>query len=168
MFNVSIWDWIIVGVYLLSMLGVGFIFVKKIRNSSDYFLAGRSLGAFPIACSIAATTIGGAAMLGRTGTIYQKGLAGVTMALPYLLAMVLMAFAFPRIAKIGKTYNIGTLPQMFGVRYGKTMQAIIGLFCAIGMGASVATQISGCSTVFRLWVEILSALHTRLPLFSRQ
>lgn len=150
MFNVSAFDWIIVGVYMIIMLGIGVLFTKKIRNSSDYFLAGRTLGYFPIACSIAATTIGGAAMLGRTGTIYQKGLAGVTMALPYLLAMVLMAFAFPRIAKIGKKYDIGTLPQLFGVRYGKTIQAVIGLFCAIGMGASVATQISGCSTVFSI------------------
>ena len=150
MFSVSTLDWIIVLVYMLLMLGVGALFTKKIRSSSDYFLAGRSLGYFPIACSIAATTIGGAAMLGRTGTIYQKGLAGVTMALPYLFAMILMGFAFPRIAKIGKKYNIGTLPQLFGVRYGKRMQATIGLFCAIGMGASVATQISGCSTVFSL------------------
>ena len=150
MISVSGLDWIIVGVYLLLMLFVGFYFVRKIRNSNDYFLAGRSLGAFPIACSIAATTIGGAAMLGRTGTIYQSGLAGVTMALPYLIAMVLMGFAFPRISKIGAKYNVGTLPQLFGARYGKGMQAIVGLVCAIGMGASVATQISGCSTVFSI------------------
>lgn len=150
MFSVSIFDWCIVVVYLLLMLGIGAMFTKKIHTSGDYFLAGRSLGYFPIACSIAATTIGGAAMLGRTGTIYQKGLAGVTMALPYLLAMVLMSFAFPRIAKIGRKYNVATLPQLFGVRYGKVMQAVIGLFCAIGMGASVATQISGCSTVFSI------------------
>ena len=150
MFSVSALDWGVVVVYLLAMLGIGFLFTKKIRNSEDYFLAGKSLGFFPIACSIAATTIGGAAMLGRTGTIYEKGLAGVTMALPYLLAMVLMGFAFPRIAKIGKKYNVSTLPQLFGVRFGKKIQAVIGMICAIGMGASVATQISGCSTVFSL------------------
>ena len=150
MFSVPALDWGVVVVYLLAMLGIGFLFTKKIRNSEDYFLAGKSLGFFPIACSIAATTIGGAAMLGRTGTIYEKGLAGVTMALPYLLAMVLMGFAFPRIAKIGKKYNVSTLPQLFGVRFGKKIQAVIGMICAIGMGASVATQISGCSTVFSL------------------
>ena len=148
--SISAFDWAIVFIYMLIMLGIGIAFTKKIRNASDYFIAGRSLGVFPIACSIAATTIGGAAMLGRTGTIYQKGLAGVTMALPYLLAMILMAFAFPRIAKIGKKYNISTLPQLLGFRYGKGMQAIIGLCCAIGMGASVATQISGCSTIFSI------------------
>lgn len=150
MFSVSVLDWVVVIVYLLAMLGIGFLFTKKIRNSEDYFLAGKSLGFFPIACSIAATTIGGAAMLGRTGTIYEKGLAGVTMALPYLLAMVLMGFAFPRIAKIGKKYQVSTLPQLFGVRFGKKIQAVIGIICAIGMGASVATQISGCSTVFSI------------------
>jgi len=150
MISISLFDWIIVVIYLLSMLGIGIYFSKKIRNSSDYFLAGRSLGAFPIACSLAATTIGGSALLGRSGTLYQKGLAGVFLALPYLLAMVLMAFAFPRISKIGAKYNVSTLPQLFGARYDKKIQAVVGLFCAIGMGASVATQISGCSTVFRI------------------
>lgn len=150
MFKVSALDWGVVIVYLLGMLAVGLLFTKKIRNSDDYFLAGKSLGFFPIACSIAATTIGGAAMLGRTGTIYQKGLAGVTMALPYLFAMFLMGFAFPKIAKIGKKYHVSTLPQLFGARYGKGIQAIIGVICSIGMGASVATQISGCSTVFSI------------------
>lgn len=150
MFKVSGLDWVIVVAYLLGMVGVGLYFKNRIRNSSDYFLAGRSLGAFPIACSLAATTIGGSALLGRTGTIYQKGLAGVCIALPYLLAMVLMAFAFPIISKIGAKYNIGTLPGLFGERYDKKMQAIVGLFCAIGMGASVATQIAGCSKVFTI------------------
>lgn len=150
MITISKFDWFIVFFYLLSMLGVGFYFTKRIKNASDYYLAGRNLGIFPIACSIAATTIGGAAMLGRTGTIYQKGLAGVTMALPYLLSMILMAFVFPRISKIGAKYNIGSLPQLFGIRYGKFLQAIVGIICSIGMGASVATQISGCSTVFSI------------------
>lgn len=150
MVSISMIDWIIVGVYLLAMLGVGFLFVNKINNSTDYFLAGRSLGAFPIACSVAATVIGGGAMLGRTGTIYQKGVAGVTMALPYFLGLVFFAFAMPRITKMGVKNNINTLPGLFGYRYGKEMQFVVGLFCAIGMGASVATQISGCATVFSI------------------
>ncbi len=149
MISISTFDWIIVLIYLLSMLGIGFYFTKKIHNSTDYFLGGRSLGWFSIGCSMAATVIGGAAMLGRTGTIYSKGLAGVTVALPYFLGMVLFGFIMPRISKVGVKNKIGTLPGLFGYRYGKDMQFIIGLFCAVGMGASVATQISGCATVFR-------------------
>lgn len=150
MISISTLDWIIVAVYLLSMLGVGFYFSNRIKTSTDYFLGGRTLGWFPIGCSMAATVIGGAAMLGRTGTIYSKGLAGVTVALPYFLGMVLLGFIMPRISKVGVKNKIGTLPGLFGYRYGKKMQFIIGLFCAIGMGASVATQISGCATVFHV------------------
>lgn len=150
MISISGFDWFIVGVYLAVTLGIGFYFTSKVRNTTDYFLAGRSLGAFPIACSIAATVIGGAAMFGRTGIIYSKGLAGVSVALPYLLGMVIMGFVFPRISQIGIKNNIATLPALFGFRYGRGVQFIIGLFCAAGMGASVATQIAGCATVFTL------------------
>ena len=150
MISISVFDWLIVAVYLLSMLGIGVYFTRKVKNTTDYFLAGRSLGIFPIACSIAATVIGGAAMFGRTGIIYSKGLAGVSVALPYLLGMVIMGFIFPIISRIGIINKIETLPALFGFRYGKSTQFIIGLFCAVGMGASVATQIAGCASVFSL------------------
>ena len=150
MITISAFDWLIVAVYLLGMLGVGFLFTRRVKNTTDYFLAGRSLGVFPIACSIAATVIGGAAMFGRTGILYSKGLVGVSVALPYLFGMVIMGFVFPRISKIGSVNGIETLPALFGFRYGKATQFIIGMFCALGMGASVATQIAGCSYVFSL------------------
>lgn len=150
MISISAFDWVIIAVYMSVMIGIGFHFTRKVKNTTDYFLAGRSLGAFPIACSIAATVIGGAAMFGRTGIIYSKGLAGVSVALPYLLGMVVMGFVFPIISKIGIINKIETLPALFGFRYGKGTQFIIGLFCALGMGTSVATQIAGCASVFSL------------------
>ena len=41
--------------YLLLMIGVGAYFSRVQRNSCDFFLAGRSMGWFPIGVSIMAT-----------------------------------------------------------------------------------------------------------------
>ena len=37
-------DLIIIAMYLLVMLGVGVWFVKRIKNTDDYYVAGRTLG----------------------------------------------------------------------------------------------------------------------------
>ena len=51
---------IIVAAYLIGMLLVGFIVGKlKIKDSSDYMLAGRSMGLFMVAFSLSANNIGG-------------------------------------------------------------------------------------------------------------
>ena len=40
----SIWDLIIIGAYLILMVLVGVYSVKRIKNTGDYYVAGRSFG----------------------------------------------------------------------------------------------------------------------------
>lgn len=39
-------DWILIAIYLLIMLGIGFTSMKKVKTNEDYALAGRSVGNF--------------------------------------------------------------------------------------------------------------------------
>lgn len=58
-----------VAAYLIGMLLVGFIVGKlKIKDSSDYMLAGRRMGLFMVAFSLSANNIGG----GSTTGLAQK------------------------------------------------------------------------------------------------
>ena len=41
----SIWDLIIIGAYLILMVLVGVYSVKRIKNTGDYYVAGRNTGA---------------------------------------------------------------------------------------------------------------------------
>ena len=59
---------IIVAAYLIGMLLVGFIVGKlKIKDSSDYMLAGRRMGLFMVAFSLSANYRTGAESLRRMG-----------------------------------------------------------------------------------------------------
>lgn len=44
MVEVTTLDLVIIGLYLLFMLLVGVWFVKRIKNTDDYYVAGRTLG----------------------------------------------------------------------------------------------------------------------------
>ncbi|MCA9417485.1 MAG: sodium/solute symporter, partial [Candidatus Omnitrophica bacterium] len=48
-------DWFAIFLYLAVLLGMGFFFYRKQDSTSEYFLAGRSLGWLPIGVSLMAT-----------------------------------------------------------------------------------------------------------------
>ena len=68
MVEVTTLDLVIIGLYLLFMLLVGVWFVKRIKNTDDYYVAGRTLGPVVLAATVCATIIGGSAMMGRAAS----------------------------------------------------------------------------------------------------
>lgn len=48
-------DWILIAIYLLIMLGIGFTSMKKVKTNEDYALAGRSVGNFWVILSLFAS-----------------------------------------------------------------------------------------------------------------
>ena len=54
-----IWIMIAIAVYLLMMIFIGAMFMRKNNNSEDYFLGGRSLNGFVAALSAGASDMSG-------------------------------------------------------------------------------------------------------------
>ncbi|UCH95636.1 MAG: hypothetical protein JSV88_02005 [Candidatus Aminicenantes bacterium] len=55
-------DYLIFGVYMLAVLGIGVCFFKKNKNREDYYVGdvgGRLISALHVGLSIAATDVGG-------------------------------------------------------------------------------------------------------------
>lgn len=70
-------DWVILGLYLLFALGVGwFVKEKSEAGSESYFLAGRSLPWWWAGMSIAATTFAADTPLAVTGIVASRGISG--------------------------------------------------------------------------------------------
>ncbi len=69
-------DWCIVGsfvIYLLLMLGIGFVFSKKQENMGDYFLGGRRMNKWVVALSAQASDMSGWLLMGLPGAVYVGG-----------------------------------------------------------------------------------------------
>ena len=63
-------------VYLLAMLGVGVYFLRKNKNTDDYFVGGRKLSSIHIGLSVVATDVGGGFSIGLGGLGFTMGLSG--------------------------------------------------------------------------------------------
>lgn len=84
-------DLTIVGVYLVAMVLIGLVVVKKVRSMDDYYLGGCFFGPLVLMATVCATIIGGSGLMGRAGVAYSSGFKAIMTALPYLLGM----FIFP-------------------------------------------------------------------------
>ena len=68
-------NWIVTAVvivYLIAMLFIGWYSSTKINSNTDFMVAGRRLGPFLMAGTLAATEIGGGSSLG----VVQNGMSG--------------------------------------------------------------------------------------------
>ena len=66
--------------YLAGMLAIGYVAFQRTKNSSDYFLGGRSLGPWPAALSAGASDMSGWLLLGLPGYAYLSGFEAIWLA----------------------------------------------------------------------------------------
>lgn len=150
MYETTSLDLIIIVCYLAGMLGVGVFFARKIKNTGDYYVAGRTLGPFVLTATVCASIIGGSAMMGRAGVAYTTGFKAVMTALPYLFGMFLFAAIAGRIQTIGAKRNIQSIPELFEYRFGKTAKCLLAVMIVFTMMGTVAAQVTATATIIKL------------------
>lgn len=127
---------LIVIVYLIAMLGIGFYSTKKISSNEDFMVAGRSLGPILMAGTLSATEIGGGSSLGVVEKAYDKWGLGASWYITTMgIAFVILSFIAPKFRKS----EVKTVPEYFRRRYGKSaglITAIIMILPLIGLTAS--------------------------------
>ena len=95
-------DLLIIAAYLVAMVLIGLVVVRKVRNMDDYYLGGRSFGPLVLMATVCATIIGGSGLMGRAGVAYSSGFKAIMTALPYLLGMFIFSGFAGRISAVGK------------------------------------------------------------------
>ena len=126
---------VIVVLYLLVMLFIGWYSSKKITSNTDFMVAGRRLGPFLMAGTLAATEIGGGSSLGVVQQGMQNhGISAAWYIITMGLAFVILTFLAPKF----RAATVKTVPEYFRRRYGKSaglVTAIIMLLPLIGLTA---------------------------------
>lgn len=126
---------IVVIVYLLFMLFIGWYSSKKITSNTDFMVAGRRLGPLLMAGTLAATEIGGGSSLGVVQNGMQDyGLSAAWYIITMGIAFVVLSFIAPKF----RAATVKTVPEYFRRRYGKgsgVITAIIMLLPLVGLTA---------------------------------
>ncbi len=66
-------DWIVIALYFVSMLGIGWYFSRRQKSTEEYFVGGRSMRSFSIGISLFATLLSTISYLAQPGEMIKHG-----------------------------------------------------------------------------------------------
>ena len=135
-------DLVIFVTYLAIMLGVGFYFMKKNRNTEDYYVGGRQLSSIHIGLSVVATDVGGGFSIGLGGLGFTMGLSGSWLLITGLLGAWLSGvLLIPKVANLAREKGFLSFPQFLSHVFDKRVAIIAGVISAIGYLGFTSSQI---------------------------
>jgi solute:Na+ symporter, SSS family len=144
--------------YLLITIAIGLWAAKRVKNTTDFAIAGRSLPLVMIVTTTFATWFGSETVLGIPAKFVNNGLNGVVedpFGAGTCLILVGLFFA-------GKLYKMTllTISDYYRERYGRSVEVLCSLIIMLSYLGWVSAQVTALGLVFNL----LSAGAISLPM----
>lgn len=138
--------------YFILILGVSFIFSKRMKSLEDFFLASRNLPAFLVFFSLSASWFGSASILVSTDKAFDTGLSSFwIMGAPAILTVLLLAFLLTRPIR---RLPIVSLPDLVEMRYGRAVRHMSSVLIIWYMAVLAASQMVAIGTFLRSFLGI--------------
>jgi SSS family solute:Na+ symporter len=162
-------DWVdslIIGIYFLFVLGIGYYLLRFTKTGEDFFMAGRKMTMWIAGLSFVAANLGSLELMGWAASAYQYGILATHWywigAIPAMLflAIVMMPFYY-----ISRTHSV---PGYLKLRYGEStsmLSAISFGFMTVLMSginmyamALVMKVVLGWDIHFSIWVSSITVM----------
>jgi len=157
-------DLVVIALYFIMVLGIGFYLKRFTKTGEDFFLAGRDMTAWIAGLSFVSANLGALELMGWAGSAYQYGILATHWywigAIPAMLflAVVMMPFYY-----ISRTHSV---PGYLKLRFGESSRALsaitFGFMTVLMSGinmysmALVMKIILGWDIHFSIWVSSLT------------
>ena len=132
--------------YLLITLGIGFWASKKIKTSSDFALAGKSLSTSLVGVTLFATWFGSSQIMGNPGYFIVDGFSSyITLTLSGGICLFIVGQFYAR-----KLYrmNIVTINDFFRVKYNKKLEVASSILMVFAYPHWIAAQFVALAYLF--------------------
>ena len=106
--------YLVIGIYLIGLLLIGFSKSDSIKNQEDFSVAGRSLSTWVLVGTMAATWMGTGSVLGNAGKTFEIGAAGFLLPIGGMLGVLVLT----KIAGKARASEKLTVPEIIGSRFG--------------------------------------------------
>jgi len=140
-------------VYSIVLMAIGIFVSRRVKTSSDFLVAGRTLGPGMLFTTFVASNIGAASTVGATSLGFRFGLSawwwvGAASIGSFLLSQTLG----PKLWQIAKQRNLSTMGDYLEHRYNKGVKAVIALLLWLGTLALLSAQLIAISTILNVAV----------------
>jgi SSS family solute:Na+ symporter len=138
-------------VYSIGVVAFGLWTARFIRGSSDFFVAGRSLGPGLIASSMLAANIGAGSTVGVAGLAYRDGISAWWWVGSAGIGSFIFAYSVaPKLWRLASARNFYTTGDYLEYRYGASVRALISVVICVGSLALLAGQLIAGSAILNV------------------
>ena len=136
---------VVAGAYVLGLLVLGLFASTRVRDATDFVVAGRRLGLGLCTFTLFATWFGGGTLIGAAGAAYSGGLNAVA-ADPFGAALcLLLAGAF--YVRLLRRLRLLTVPDFFRRRFGEAAEVLSAVSLFPAYVGWVGSQLLAVGTV---------------------
>lgn len=145
-------DKVIVILYLLVILIVGLFAGRKVKDLSQFSVAGRSFGSLIIFATLSASFIGGGFSMGNAEKVFLFGIVNIFALWGFSLKEILVAkFIAPHMDNYNTAISVG---DIMNKHYGKISKIITGFFSVIVCAGILGAQIGSIGYIFNVFLNI--------------
>ncbi len=141
---------VFIAAYFVGILTVSRIFSRKISNLKDFFLAGQSLGVWPVALTFAASWFGAASTIATLNLIYAEGINGLwALVIPSVLSFVVITLFFAR--QVARYSRGGALsePEAVEAAYGPVGRLILSITILGAVSTFIGSQLVAVGQIYQ-------------------
>ncbi len=141
--SLHVFDWLVIAIYLVSLMAFAIYLSRSQETREDYYVGGRTMGAWPVAISIMATQCSTNSILGAPAFVAFAAGGGLVwlqyeLALP-LAMIVLMVFFMP----LFRSLKLVSVYEYLELRFDRTTRLVLsGLFLFLRAFATAVTVYS--------------------------
>lgn len=146
---------IVLGIIVLTLLGVSLGRVSKVKTKADYLVAGRSLPAVVLIFTLLSSWIGSGSLLAGAENAYKHGFPALWQAAGGWAGLLLIYFIAPRARKFAQF----TIPDLLEARYNQTARVLGVIAVLFAYTAITSYQLIGGGDILHLVFPSVTARH---------
>ncbi len=127
--SLTIFDYSIIGLYFLFVLGIGYFLKKNIKTSEDFFLSGRSIPAWITGLAFIAANLGALEVMGMVSNSTKYGI--LTAHFYWLGAIPAMAFVGVFMMPFYYGSKVRSVPEYLKLRFDEKTRAFNAVSFAV-------------------------------------
>jgi SSS family solute:Na+ symporter len=137
---------IVLGIIVVTLLGVSLARLGKVKTKADYLVAGRSLPAFVLVFTLLSSWIGSGSLLGGAENAYRHGFYALWQGGGGWAGLALIYFIAPRARKFAQF----TIPDLLESRYNQTARVLGVIAVLFAYTAITSYQFIGGGDILHL------------------
>src|SRR5437588_10622387 len=146
--NLTIIDWLIMLVYFVFVLGIGFVLKRYMKTSTDFFLAGRSIPAWVCGLAFISANLGAQEVIGMAASGAKYGVA--TSHFYWIGAIPAMIFVGVFMMPLYYGSRARSVPEYLRLRFDEKTRALNALSFAVMTVFSSGISMYALGKLFQL------------------